>query len=361
MADGRVIRYVEQEPPHRVVDFTSFRVEPLDGEALSRAKPGLPFEAELSIIGRCQIDSEEVGESVRVTAPISLTRSSDTVALVLGGWLPPVLEAGDDRVCILDKCAIGRILTRFDRERGSGRRGRQPDFLDFFEESPVRLNLILSALEGSDRRLPNADAIRHAILKEVAEIREVLPNARVVPDLARAIAAAQGLASDRARVFPRQQAFLLAVAPLLKDNIGVRRRERVVSGIIEAARREGVDPRHPLFIATLGCAYPSSAPLCRAVLKFRPGFSGADAYNAMCDVGNLSILIGLQAIYPAEQMAFYTADRGLARLWVGLRVSRPRLSGDGGYQADMSPTLDVLDAEAWDVWVRLTGAKITGA
>lgn len=359
MLGGSVMRYVEQDPPNRVLDFTRFRVQPMDAEAFKRATPGEAFEADLLVTGRCQMDTGEILENVRATASFSSTRSSDTVSLVLGGWLPPTLDAGDDRVCILDKCAVARILTRFDSTRGPSRRERGPDFLDFFEGSPVRLNLILSALEGYDRRVPNRDEIRHNLMKEVTEIRAALPKARIVPDLASAISAAEGLAKDRARVFARQRHFLLTVGPLLRSDVGARRREMVVSKIIAAAANAGIDPRHPLFIATLGCAYPKSRPLCRDVVKFKEDFNEKDAYNAVCDIGNLAILIGLQAIFPSEQMAFYTADRGLAGFWLGLRVANPRLKGRDGYDAQMSPTSDVLDDDAWDRWAELTGTAIT--
>ncbi|HEX7694585.1 MAG TPA: hypothetical protein VF409_08850, partial [Sphingomonas sp.] len=85
---------------------------------------------------------------------------------------------------------------------------------------------------------------------------------------------------------------------------------------------------------------PNGATPAKRVLKPSERYSAADAYNAICDLRSLNILIRLIGAFPDEAIQLCTADKNLALFWCGLGADDFASGPDAGdYTISLHPAL----------------------
>jgi len=351
---GWIFVYEEQERPGggplRTIAFTDVDIRPRTYEELATAKLHagitIPLEMYNGRIVDTDVEGVDTSKYAHITATLISPFTSKAIALVRGGWLPSVLAATRETAVVLpDRNIITEIAGRFD---GGKKVGREPDFLDLFEDDPVRINPMLFAMEGNSRALPEPDAARAQFEEAVEKLRKALPAATLMVGPG-SIDGLLGLIEDVRPGMARKQAFLRHVAPTLAAPVARRDIDRRWQEILAAAKDFGVMQASLVVLAVLSTLVNPARSAAKSLLKFHAAYSDADAYNALSDLQALDLLLYCLAFSPDMHTQLCTADRNLALFWVGAGASDLARSG-GGIRFTMTPHDAVLPegyAERW--------------
>lgn len=351
---GRMFVYKEQERPGggplRTIAFTDVDIRPRTYEELASAKLHagitIPLEMYNGRIVETDVEGIDTSKYAHITATLVSPFTAKAIGLVRGGWLPSALAATRETAVILpDRNIITEIAGRFD----AGKKvGRAPDFLDLFEDDPVRINPMLFAMEGNGRTLPTPGAARAQLKEAVAKLRQALPSATLMVGPG-SIDGLLGVIEDVRPGMVRKQAFLRHVAPILAAPVARRDVDRRWQEILESAKDFGVVQASLVVLAVLSTIVNPGRCAAKSLLKFHAAYSDADAYNALSDLQALDLLLYCLACFPEMHTQLCTADRNLALFWVGASASDiARL--DNGIRFTMTPHDAVLPegyAERW--------------
>lgn len=337
--------------PGRTIAFTDVDIRPRDYAELAAASSDKPVTITLEMyngrILHTDLEGVDPGKVAHLTSVLESPFTSRAIGLVRGGWLPSALAATKAGTTILvDRNVITEIVGRF---AGGVKRGRQPDFLDLFGDQPVRINPLLYALEGNSRRIPDPVQAKAQIDEAVMKLRRALPMAEIIVGSA-SLQGTLGLIEDSRASFGRKQAMLLDLAPTICAPTARRNIEARLATVIDAADRFDV-PRQSLIVLAIASsiAVPNGRSPAFRLLNLRPGYCADDAYNALCDLRSLEILIHLFGLFPGEVVQLCTADRDLALLWCGVQASNFKVA-TRGVTFDMEPVEALLPGEAGDIW-----------
>jgi hypothetical protein len=102
--------------------------------------------------------------------------SSRAFALVQGGWFPSGLACNTATTVLLDRNLIYEIIRRFDRGKP---RSTESDILHLITGWPVRINPILFAMEGKERRFPTPEEMHNQLEWAREKLSVALPDAVV--------------------------------------------------------------------------------------------------------------------------------------------------------------------------------------
>jgi hypothetical protein len=315
--------------PGRTIGFTNVEVRPRGFDELAAAKPHHPVTIRLEMFNGTIVDTDvaEVDGSkyVNMTATLESPFTSRAIGLVRGGWLPSTLAATrDNAVVMLDRNLVPELLGRFE---GGKKRGRSPDFLDLFQDSPIRINPLLYAMEGNGRAIPDPASAKAQLAEVVDKLQKALPAAKLMigPE---SMDGLLGLIEGTRSGMMRKKDFLLRVAPGLASPVARRNIDDKWKEILEAADACRV-PRFSLVVlaALSAVVVPNGAGPGKRLLKPKRAYGEADAYNALCDLRSLDILLYALACFPEENTQLCTADRNLALFWCGLQATDVQRSG----------------------------------
>jgi hypothetical protein len=331
---GRMFVYKEQERPGggplRTIAFTNVDIMPRTYEELASAKLHagitIPLEMYNGRIVETNVEGIDTNKYAHITATLVSPFTSKAIGLVRGGWLPSALAATRESAVILpDRNIITEIAGRFD---GGKRVGRDPDFLDLFEDDPVRINPMLYAMEGNGRVLPAPEAARAQLEEAVEKLGRALPQATLMVGPG-SIEGLLGLIEDVRPGMARKQAFLRHVAPILAAPVARHQVDRRWQEVLTAAKDFGVTNASLVVLAVLSTLVNQGRCAAKSLLKFHDTYSEADAYNALSDLQALDLLLYCLAFFPDTHTQLCTADRNLALFWVGAGASDIVRDGNG--------------------------------
>lgn len=144
--DGRIFVFKELEGPEggpgRTIGFTDADIVPRGFHELVAASPDRPLTISLEMYnGRIlQTDIADIdqGGFARISATLESPFTSRAIGLVRGGWLPsPLAATKPGSTMLVDRNVVTEIVSRFE---GGRTKGREPDFLDLFDNDPIRIN-----------------------------------------------------------------------------------------------------------------------------------------------------------------------------------------------------------------------------
>lgn len=351
-----MFKFVETENPDggapRTLAFTEVDIRPrgYDELAAARLHEGvtIPLEMYNGRILETNVEGVDTSKYAHITATLISPFTAQAIGLVRGGWLPSTLAASRSNAVVLpDRNIATQLIGRFD----SGRRtGRDPDFLDLFENSPVRINPMLFALEGNQRALPSPELAQQQLEEVVEKLQRALPAATMMVGV-ESLTGLLSIIDDIRPSFGRKQAFLRRLAPTLSAQVARRDRDARWTEALEAADACGVPRDSLVVLAVLSVIANPGACAARRLLKFTAAYSDDSAYNALADLNALDILIYCLALYPGFQTQVCTGDRNLALFWVGAGASDFAPHGSG-ITCTFTPHEAILPdayAERWSV------------
>jgi hypothetical protein len=136
----------------------------------------------------------------------------------------------------------------------------------------------------------------------------------------------------------RRLRFLMDLAPKLEANIGTARIPTLCQEVLEMAVKHDLLRNSLLVLAVLSAiSMPNGSSPARRMLKFRPGYTIQDAYNAATDIQSLELFASMLAISPPDELMMCTSDKDLALFWVGLNANNFRWIDDH-LRYELSPT-----------------------
>lgn len=316
-----LLRYIE-EKTGRIIDLVEWTVDPLGYDNLVAIPPNqsvtLPIQLHHTKIldqHGSPVHSDRASVSFTLNSPFS----SNVIALVDGGWLPLILAARD-KVILADRNVVSEIQARFqDGEKRTS--VRDDDFIDFFSKWPIRINPLLYAIEGNQRRSPTHAEAKAQIIEAARKIQQALPNATIEPDGMAGLPGVIGLIQDGVADMQRKTQFLLSVAPRLMAPASKGQRTDTWQWILAQADETGVPRRSFPVLAALSClACPQALNPAKQLLKPSHDYDKKKAYNALCDLRALELFVYASALFPELPATLCTKDRPLALFWAGLGI-----------------------------------------
>lgn len=321
-----LLRYVEDKTG-QTIDLADWTVDPLGYDNLVAIPPNqrvtLPVRlrhAKLFDEHGSPVQPGQASVSFSLNSPFS----SNVIALVDGGWLP-LIWAARDRVILADRNVISEIQARF--QDGEKRISvRDDDFIDFFTKWPIRINPLLYAMEGNQRRSPTHEEAKAQIVEAAQKIKQALPNATVEPDGLVGLPGVIGLIQDGFADMQRKTRFLLSVVPKLMAPASKGQRTNTRLWILAQADEAGVPRRSFPVLAALSCLIcPQTLNPARRLLKPSHNYDERQAYNVLCDLRALELFVYTLSLFPELPATLCTKDRHLALFWVGLGIHNIRL------------------------------------
>lgn len=337
--------------PGRSITLTWENIRPLGYAELAHAKLHkkltIPLELRGSKIVDTSVDDLDATKSYTARATLESAFTSRAIGLVRGGWLPSALAGSlPDSIILVDRNVVSEILRRFS---GGEKIGAEPDFLDLFADRPVRINPMLFAMEGNAKEIPSPELVRAQLDEATEKLRAALPSSQLFGGAA-SLTGVLGLLDESRPGFDRKQKFLLRIAAGLAAPVGKKHMQVRWNDVLHAADDCGVARGSLVVLAALSSAVvPNGRSPAKGLLKFKPGYSEADAYNALADLRSIELLIHLFALFPDVPTFLCTADRNLALFWTGIGASNFARHG-AGVSFDLSPVEQLLPKSYEDEW-----------
>ncbi|MGY3609703.1 MULTISPECIES: hypothetical protein [unclassified Bradyrhizobium] len=343
---GHVFTFREIEHPDggapRTLTFTEVDIKPRSYEELDAAKlhqaVTIPLEMYNGRILETDVEGVDLSKYAHITAMLESPFTAQAIGLVRGGWLPSVLAATRDNAVVFpDRNIISELSGRF---AGGHTVGREPDFLDLFAGSQVKINPTLAAMEGNGRALSTPDEAREQLDEAVAKLKSACHKRLMVgPDSLKGLL---GLIEDMRPGLERNQARLKALAPSLCKPTARREIDARWNTVLEAADAHQV-PRSSLLVLALLSAlvHPTVRCASKRLLKLHDSYTDGDAYNALSDLRALELLLYALAFFPDFEAQICTKDRQLALFWVGAGAHDIKRAGVG-IRCSLTPHVSCL-------------------
>lgn len=328
--------------PSRTFEITDGMIRPLGYDDLlvvgSNRGTTIPIDFPAARIDAPDFPRLHEAGIARVTAHLTSDYASKAISIVPGGWLPSAWSMmNGNPLVLLDRNLISEITGRFRDGRTVGRRA---DFIDLIVGQKVRISPILSVLEGNKRAPPSFETMRAQLDEIVSKLRSALPVADIITT-SETLSGLWGLLEGSRSEMAMMLAFLIKAVPRVAAPVARNRVESVWNEIVGIAHDHGVPLTSLAVICVLSAASSRNGTgPAKRLLKARSNYSTADAYNALCDLRSLDLLITVAAKFPAERAQICTADRDLALFWCSLDLCNVRAeAGEITYEITPHPAL----------------------
>jgi len=325
--DKRVFRVKEPDredgTPGQEIAFSNVEFSPLGYSELEKAILHRPMQISLSGSGMVissGVDGLSIGQRGRFRTVLNSPFTSKCIGLVSGGWLPSLMALEDNSIMLPDRCVVAQLNARL--KNGATKPQAEPDFVDLFADSPIRINPLLFVLEGDDGQNPTPEAAVRHLHEAVSKLRSALPKAVMVAANDQGLKGVLGLVKDTQLGIARKQGFLERLNPMLKSPVSKKKVRSLCDAVLAAAQECDIPIRSLVVLAALSSIVVSNGQSpARRMLKFKGEYTSADAYNALADLRSLEILMYTFALFPDQRVMLCTADKDMALFWAGLRAS----------------------------------------
>lgn len=343
LTDRVLITYREEDeitgkPTGRFISFSNINFIPLQYSDLVALKPGkskIPLRFENTTIQKSNYPNIPENKLVDGQLPLETEYSSKTLGLIKGGWLPSGLALKSNTIIIPDRCTVSEIFHHF---RNGEKVSQKNDFLDFFADKRIKINPILFALEGNQKRNPSPEVVSQQFNEACVKIKTALPFAEVALAHKNGLDGINRIIEETQPSMNQKQDFLIQIAKTIKHPISSRSHPMVWNEILAAADSYKIPKKSLLVISVLSAISVKNgkSPARRLLKLTHDNYTKELAYNALSDLRSLEILMRLFALFPTMNFMLCTGDKDLALFWAGIRASN--FSWENGiFQATFSP------------------------
>lgn len=269
-------------------------------------------------------------------------------ALLQGGWLPVNLSGAS--VILLDR-NITSTLKQIGLCKDRGDQEAAKWWLSFLNSPDYSLNPLLSAMESPLKRAPTFQEFVQEFQQEAKILKGKLPQCNVIQYNDASYKAAYALLFEQAYALAKESKFLVEVMPLISNRVSDKGTIETEGIVTESALNNGLDPYSLVVLAALSCLYDEKSgkrpSIGRKLLKPKPIYEMADAYNALSDLRCLHILNGM-IVLRGRTVALMTRDKALAAFWCAIKPKNQRFLPHDGYTCDVELSSDLLPRLALD-------------
>nr|WP_152665046.1 hypothetical protein [Pseudomonas toyotomiensis] len=299
--------------------LTDAPVTPLGLEDLISFEQNSEFKISIQGASIHNPDEPET-RKLNISADFSTSHTNQCFALVNSGWLPPIFALPNSLI-LADRNIISDISKRFRQGELAERDTDQPDFFDFTAtfDYKAKISLAPFALEGNSRRIPTRQEVIKQLEEAERKVHEALPKLETIPITPTLVDGIMGVIADSQDYFERRLKFLTSCIHILCNTAGKTRRHNVWKQIAEYADAANLPKTDICVIAAISSATASgSCNPARGILKPKHHYTENDAYNALCDLRLLSLLIHFIHDFPSQKAVLLTKDINLAKFWCGI-------------------------------------------
>lgn len=338
----------------RTIDIVPTYVYPLGADDIRKLEENDTSALELEIVGdNAVIDGTVSAGRATVKAKVAFNKPTTIFALVNGGWLPlpftiPARFLVDRNVVIsLRKIREGKVAANAQALQW---------WTNFFAQGSGMFNPLPYAFEAGYRRKPTMAEFVSAFDEGASELREALPKCHIVKfeDAHYRAAYAQLEAFDERN--ERETTFLQEVCPLVVQRVPRHAEAEMAEAITRTADKCKLNRASLVTLAVLSCLYEDvhgiPPAIGRQILKPKPAYSDADAFNALSDLRHIELAVAAQASFKQEAFSLSTCDRPMALLWSALSA-RGTCSSDGAIELTFDLTNDLFSRLSEDELLNL--------
>jgi hypothetical protein len=272
-----------------------------------------------------------------ISATIEWVQPERVWLLVPGGRIPLVFGAVGS--ILIDRNVLGALSAL---AKNPAREDMQAEkwWLNHLNSEGCFLNPSLCAIEGPFGRSPTFPQFCSALDAARDLLSRELPRATIIKHGEAELRATYGIIERLAPRRERETSFLLSVAPRIANRMTKQVAHSIEDGLLVEAQAAGLLTGSLVLLCVLSCLYEradGAEPMIgRGILKPRPDYQPADAYNAIADLQCLEFFSAASAL-GAGTVGLVTRDKYLVALWCALGIKQQRL-GEEGNEIIASPS-----------------------
>jgi hypothetical protein len=268
-----------------------------------------------------RVNDEIKSGRATIKAKVTFNKPTIVFALVPGGWVPmpftiPARFLVDRNVVIsLGKIRAGKVVANAESLVW---------WTQFFTKSGAVFNPLPYAMEAGFQRKPTMQEFMTAYDQGASELLQSLPQCQVTKFEESNYRAAYAQLEAFDQRTDNEVAFLRAVSPIVVPRTSRREEWSMVDQVLDTADKCRVARASLVSLAALSCIFEHThgdpPAIGRQVLKPKPSYTDAMAFNALSDLRHIELAAAGQTLFKGDGFALCTCDRALALLWSALSL-----------------------------------------
>lgn len=287
------------------------------------------------------IQSNTIRNDERIELEMINSVKNDTYLVVFGGWIPCAFIKSNT-ILYADRNVISEITTRY--EGGVKKSDKELDYFDsiFLQNKSVSLDIAAFVIEANERKIPTNESIDQQVASVKDSLKRALPNLKI-STYPGENSYYHNLKDLLEPVMKKRMAFLQEVTPKLNRQFTAKSRKEAVNVVFEVAKKVQLSKTDLVIIlALLRVTMIGKKSAAQLVLKDAQNYTEEMAYNAVCDLSTIEVLINMHNFHEKEDKSNYsvaliTKDKGLS-LFSAL-LSNAKVGGSDGNNLQVSAKL----------------------
>lgn len=285
-------------------------------------------------------------EKYKISGTLTFKPKERITAFVLemGGFLPLCFTGA--KIILVDRNILSNALNITNNGKHKDNVANEWWF-SFLDYPNYHLNPILSALEGSCRKIQTYELFCLEFKRGREILQRAFPNATVVDYSEIHYKAAYDLVKEIIHDYNSEVNFLKEAVPLVVQRNPRDKLYKIESKIIQSLLNNGLNNSTLSLIACLSCLYESagsgSKSIGRQVLKPKKIYTDPMAHNALMDLYSLIFLIQSNTKL-VENIGLCTSDNGLLRFWCALKADKDGVTSPTGFKFSITLTSEMFES-----------------
>jgi hypothetical protein len=261
------------------------------------------------------IQSDTIKKDEEVELEITNLVKNDVFLVVFGGWIPCTFIKRKT-ILLADRNVVTEITSRY--EGGVKKYSKALDSFDsiFLQNKSVGIDISAFVIEANARKIPTNNMIDQQVASVNESLKRALPNLEIFT-YPGGNAYYHNLKDALESGMQNRMIFLQEVTPKLNKQFTEKSRKEAVNIVFEAAKKIQLSKSDIVIIlALLRITMVGKKTAAQLVLKDSQVYSEDKAYNAVCDLSAIELLINLHNFHEKNKscynIALITKDKGLS-------------------------------------------------
>jgi len=261
------------------------------------------------------IQSNTIQKDENIELEMTNLVKNDVFLVVFGGWIPCTFIKRKT-ILLADRNVVTEITSRY--EGGVKKSSKANDSFDsiFLQNKSVSIDISAFVIEANKRKIPTNDMIDQQVASVKGSLKLALPNLEIstYPD---GNTYYHNLKDALESGMKKRMAFLQEVTPKLNRNFTEKSRKEAVNIVFKAAKKIQLNKNDIVIIlALLRITMIGKKTAAQLVLKDSQSYTEDKAYNAVCDLSAIEVLINMHNFHKKNKssynVALMTKDKGLS-------------------------------------------------
>jgi hypothetical protein len=261
------------------------------------------------------IQSDTIDKEDEVEFKMRNFFKDDAFLIVFGGWIPCSFIK-KNTILIVDRNIVTEIINRY--ENGKQKKITPYDSFDtvFLNNKSISIDISAYVIEANIREIPTDDLIEQQILSVKKSLKKALPNLKI-NSYPGGDSYYLRLKNALKPLMKNRMDFLQKITPALNKQFNQKSRESAIRNLFETAKKTSLEKKDLVIIlALLRISMIDKKNAAQLVLKDSQNYTKEKAFNAICDLSAIELLINLQNTHTKNNsfynLAFITKDKGLS-------------------------------------------------